>query len=174
MSQRHSWRGRNAAGSQVTQPVTGAPPGSAGGEPGDSGYYSAPPRYDATADQYAGGPAYGTVRGGVPPRRGTFVEEEPDEAGAGPWGWVAAMLAALVLFSGGLLLFLLLSRPGPGPVLSPGVLLVQVPSFVGMPFDAAQRNADGAGLVLTVGQYEVAESAAENTVIAQDPPQVAG
>jgi eukaryotic-like serine/threonine-protein kinase len=160
---------RDAAGSQVTQPVEGAPPGLVGGEAGDSGYYSSPPRYDATADQYAGGPAYGTVRGGVPPRRGTTVEEEPEEESAGTWGWVAAMLGVLVLFAGGLLLFLLLSRPGPSASPSPGVRLVVVPSFVGMSFDDAQRDADDVGLVLTVGQYEVAESAAENTVIAQDP-----
>ena len=31
----------------------------------ESGYHASPPRYHATADQYAGGPAYGTVRGGV-------------------------------------------------------------------------------------------------------------
>jgi len=79
------------------------------------------------------------------------------------------VLGVLVLFAGGLLLFLLLSnRPGATPPPSGSGSLIALPSFVGMAFEDAQRDADELGLVMTVGAYE--ESAAEQgTVLAQDP-----
>jgi serine/threonine-protein kinase len=120
-------------------------------------------------DPYAAGPAYGTVRGGAPLRR-AYVEEEPQEEQAGTWGWIAAVLGVLVLFAGGLLLFLLLTnRPGASASPSPGRPLIQVPSFVGTLLPDAERQADSLGLVLTVGAYQVSTEVPENTVIGQDP-----
>ena len=45
-------------------------------------------------------------------------EDESEDGGAGAWAWVAAILGVLVLFAGGVLLFLLLS--GRPPTASPG------------------------------------------------------
>ena len=139
----------------------------AGQEPG-SGYYGSPPRFDASSDAYTGGPAYGTVRGGAAPRRGPFIEDESPVESAGTWGWIAAVLGVLVLFAGGVLLFLLLtSRPGATPApTGPGLFVL--PSFVGLSLEDAQRDAEDLGLILTVGGYQ--ESAEEQgTVISQDP-----
>ena len=76
---------------------------------------------------------------GPPPACDGLSVDEDEDRGAGAWAWVAAILGVLVLFAGGGLLFLLLSRsPGPTPV-QPGAV-VHVPSFVGLPLaDAAQR-----------------------------------
>jgi beta-lactam-binding protein with PASTA domain/tRNA A-37 threonylcarbamoyl transferase component Bud32 len=121
------------------------------------------------ASPYGAGPAYGTVRGGAPLRR-AYVEEEPQDEQAGAWGWIAAVLGVLVLFAGGLLLFLVLtSRPGASASPSPGRPLIQVPSFVGTLLPDAERQADALGLVLTVGAYQVSTEVPENTVIGQDP-----
>jgi len=148
--------------------LAGPPPGTGAYEP-ESGYYSSPPAYDPTAPGYAGGPAYGTVRGGAALRHGPFVEEEPEEEKAGTWGWIAAILAVLVLFAGGLLLFLVLSNRPPGASPTPLGSLIEVPSFIGLSWDTAQQEADSKDLVLTVGSYMVDENSTENTVLSQDP-----
>jgi eukaryotic-like serine/threonine-protein kinase len=144
--------------------------GRGGAQSNGSGYYTSPPVNDAAAAGYAGGPAYGTVRGGAAVRRGPYAEPEEEEQPASAWTWIAAILAALVLFSGGLLVFLLVSRPpGPSATATPAPALVTVPSFVGMQLDAAQAQADDMGLELTVGAFEVSDQVAENTVLSQDP-----
>lgn len=93
--------------------------------------------------------------------------EEEDEGGAGAWAWVAAALGVLVLLSGGVLLFLLLSgRPAsPGP----SGLIVPVPTYVGLQLADARKNAQAQGFVLSVGAYQVTDQAPEGSVIAQDP-----
>jgi hypothetical protein len=166
-----------AAAAAASVGPSGAAPGAAGARPGSvapipiasrpptgtvqSGYPPSPPN--------ASGPAYGTVRGGAPLRR-AYVEEEPVEEQAGAWGWIAAVLGVLVLFAGGLLLFLVLtSRPGGSASPSPGRPLIQVPSFLGTLLPDAERQADALGLVLTVGAYQVSTEVPENTVIGQDP-----
>jgi serine/threonine-protein kinase len=144
-----------------------------------------PPLGAHVADSARGaqqGVAYGTAAGmapaatgaglrrGAPARSMAYPEVEENEPGAGPWGWVAAILGVLVLFAGGILLFLLLS--GRGPAATPGAsgVLVQVPSFVGLPLADARRNAQAQGFVLSVGAYQVTDQAAEGSVIAQNPP----
>jgi eukaryotic-like serine/threonine-protein kinase len=113
----------------------------------------------------AAGAAYG--RGG-PPGQPPTAEEEEQEGGAGAWAWVAAVLGVLVLFAGGVLLFLLLSgKPGGSP--RPSGLIIQVPSYIGLQLADARQNAQSQGFVLSVGAYQVTDQAAEGSVIAQDP-----
>jgi serine/threonine-protein kinase len=159
--------GGAVAGMAVGAAVAGA----RGGAPSNaSGYYTSPPVNDPQAAGYAGGPAYGTVRGGAAVRRGGYQEPEEEEQPASAWTWIAAILGALVLFSGGLLVFLLLSRPpGPSATATPAPALVTVPSFVGMQLEAAQTEADEQGLELTVGSFQVSQDVPENTVLSQDP-----
>ncbi len=110
------------------------------------------------------------VRRGVQPRGMAYAEDEDDEPnGAGPWAWLAAVLGILVLFAGGVLLFLLLSGRGPSATVPPSGSVVDVPSFVGLPLADARRNAQSQGFVLSVGAYQVNDQAAEGTIIAQDP-----
>ena len=110
------------------------------------------------------------MRRGVQPRGMTVAEDEEDEPnGAGPWAWLAAVLGILVLFAGGVLLFLLLSGRGPSATAPPSGSVVDVPSFVGLPLADARRNAQSQGFVLSVGAYQVNDQAAEGTIIAQDP-----
>lgn len=117
----------------------------------------------------AGAAAGAAMRRGGPPRGMAYPEEEEDDQGAGPWGWLAAILAVLVLFAGGVLLFLILNghQAPVGPL--PSGLVVQVPSFVGLPLGDARRNAQAQGFVLSVGAYQVTDQAPEGSVIAQDP-----
>ena len=86
-------------------------------------------------------------RGGPPgtPYAQPYSDDEEEDRGAGAWAWVAAILGVLVLFAGGVLLFLLLSgRPG-GTTLPTG-LVVQVPSFVGLPLADARGTPRRKGL----------------------------
>jgi beta-lactam-binding protein with PASTA domain len=103
-----------------------------------------------------------------PPSMAYPVEEE-ESGGAGPWAWVAAVLGVLVLLAGGVLLFLLLSGRPPGA--SPGAsgVIIEVPSYVGLPLVDARRNAQGQGFVLSVSAYQSTDAAPEGSVISQDP-----
>ena len=160
-----------AAASTVATPPTSAAGGGAGAPPGGAGYYSSPPPFDPTSDRYLGGPAYGTVRGGASPRRAAapYAEEEPEQQSTNVWGWIAAVLGILVLFAGGLLLFLLVNRPGGSPAPSGTTALITLPSFVGETLENAQQDAEQLGLIMTVGSFQVSTDVEENTVIAQDP-----
>jgi eukaryotic-like serine/threonine-protein kinase len=109
--------------------------------------------YGASGDTDAGYPA----------------DDEDEGRGAGAWAWLAAILAVLVLFAGGALLFLLLSGRQPAGTPIPSGALVQVPSFVGLPLTDARKNAEAQGFVLTVGAYQFTDQAQEGSVIAQDP-----
>ena len=112
------------------------------------------------------GAAYGATGD---PGTGYATDDEEEGRGAGAWAWLAAILAVLVLFAGGSLLFLLLSgrQPAGTPVASGA--LVEVPSFVGLPLTDARKNAEAQGFVLTVGAYQFTDQAQEGSVIAQDP-----
>ncbi len=142
-----------AAAGAVTAAAVAGPPGGYGGD----GSYPAP--------GYAG---YGQPMAGYGPPNQMAYQDEDENRGSGPWGWIAAILGVLVLFAGAVLIFLLLSRPG-GPAPSPGGL-VETPVLVGQLLDDAERIATERGLVLSVGGYEASDEAPENTVIAQDPP----
>ena len=162
----------NALAAASTVAAAGASgPAGAGPPPGGAGYYSSPPPFDPTSDRYSGGPAYGTVRGGASPRRApaAYVEEEPEQQSTGVWGWIAAVLGILVLFAGGLLLFLLLNRPVAAPAPSGTAALITLPSFVGQTLEDAQQDAEDLGLIMAVGSFQVSTDVEENTVIAQDP-----
>ena len=121
--------------------------------------------------QMAGTAMGSGVRHGADPRAMAYPDEEEDqpEQGAGPWGWLAAVLGVLVLFAGAVLLFLLLTSHSGGSVPPPTGDVVQVPSFVGLQLADARNNAQSQGFVLSVGAYQVTDQAAEGTVIAQDP-----
>ena len=97
------------------------------------------------------------------------IEEYDEEPTGNAWGWIAAVLGVLVLFAGGVLIFLLLSNRGPNATPSPSGFATTVPSVVGMTLDQARAAATSRGLILTVGGYEVTDSAAEGIIIAQDP-----
>ena len=103
-----------------------------------------------------------------PPAQMARPDEDEEQGGAGAWAWVAAVLGVLVLLSGGVLLFLLLSgKPAATP--GPSGLPVPVPSFVGLQLADARRNAQTQGFVLSVGAYQVTDQAPEGSIIAQDP-----
>ena len=171
-------RGPNAHAIPIpTRPPTGAvdprfgAAGASGGinGPGGPGGSGGPPLSPVAGVRGAEGPAYGTIRGGAPPRRGYADEQQPEEETAGTWGWIAAVIGVLVLFAGGLLLFLLLSGRGAAPPAASGRPMVTVPSFVGFTLDVAEREAGEIGLVLSIGAYQQNDEVPENTVIAQDP-----
>ena len=132
------------------------------GEP-ESGYdYSGPQTYAGTSP--------GSIRRGAGAREtyeDEYIEDEPQSAGA--WGWIAAVLGVLVLFAGGVLLFLLLSGRGPVATPPPSGVAVSVPNVVGMTLEQARQAATAKGLILTVGAYQVTDTAAEGIIIAQDP-----
>jgi eukaryotic-like serine/threonine-protein kinase len=123
-------------------------------------------------------PAYGTSRRPPSTRAGAGhgrqpppYYEEVDDGDSGPWAWIAAILGAIVLFAGGVLVFLLLSGGGPANSLpSPTPGLVEVPSFVGLSLPDAQRLADEQGVTLTVGGYRQVNDPPEGTIIDQNPP----
>ncbi|HWH23412.1 MAG TPA: Stk1 family PASTA domain-containing Ser/Thr kinase, partial [Candidatus Limnocylindria bacterium] len=120
---------------------------------------AAPPAYAPSAE-------YGTARR---TRRPAPDEDEEEEERGGPWGWIAATLAVLVLLAGGVLLFVILSgRPAASP--TPAPVAVEVPNFVGQQLDAAQQQASELGLVLGIGEIRVSADAPENQIIEQDPP----
>jgi len=121
------------------------------------------------------GPAYGTYAGTYVARRAPRPmarpeEAEPDEEGAGPWAWLAAILGVLVLIAGGVLIFLILNnRPGTGTVPTPTPALVEVPNFIGQQYADARTQAQGRGLVLTIGGSRVeSDDTPENEIVAQD------
>ena len=144
---------------------------------------SAPPLANAGAMAAAAVTAPAAARAAIPGAQSPGVSDEgsyvgppymayPEEEdrGSGPWGWVAAILGVLVLFAGGVLIFLLLSGRGPDPSPTPTGGLVETPVLVGELLDDAERIATESGLVLTVGGYEVSDGAPENTIINQAPP----
>jgi serine/threonine-protein kinase len=118
-------------------------------------------------------PAYGTYagrgRGGRPPMAYRPDEDEEEQAG-GPWGWIAAILAILVLLAGGVLVFLLLNGPGGPPSGSPTPALAEVPSLVGRSLAEARQVATTAGFVFTVSAYEQTDAQPEETVLTQSIP----
>ena len=122
----------------------------------------------AATGAYAGGTAEG-IRRGTAARQMAYVEEEDEPESAGPWAWIAAILGVLVLFAGGVLLFLLLSGRGPAATPIPTGAMIEMPSFIGQTYADAQESARESGLVLTVGAYQVTDEATEGTIIQQDP-----
>jgi beta-lactam-binding protein with PASTA domain len=110
----------------------------------------------------------GNIRRGAPARQLAYTEEEEEPQNAGAWGWIAAVLGVLVLFAGALLLFLLLSNR-PAPSAQPTGGITTVPSLVGQTLEQARTLTSQAGLILTVGGYEVTDEAPEGTIIAQNP-----
>jgi serine/threonine-protein kinase len=116
-----------------------------------------------------GGPTAGIRRGNQAREMAHLEEEEDQPESAGPWAWIAAILGVLVLFAGGVLLFLLLSGRGPAATPVPTGAMVEMPSFIGQTYPDAQASAREDGLVLTVGAYLVTDEAAEGTIISQDP-----
>jgi eukaryotic-like serine/threonine-protein kinase len=121
-------------------------------------------------------PAFGTTSGGRrgpggrPPMAYQPPEEEYEDEGSGPWGWVAAILAVLVLLAGGVLAFMLLSNQNSPPVGSPTPGLAEVPNLVGRELAEARQLATSSGLILSVGGYRQTDEQPENTVIEQDRP----
>ncbi len=134
-------------------------------------YGSQPPMPPHSGPQTYAGTAPGSIRRGAGARQIAYEEEveEEEPQGAGAWGWIAAVLGVLVLFAGGVLLFLLLSGRGPQATPAPSGVAVTVPSVIGMTLDQARQAATAKGLILTVGAYQVTDSAAEGIIIAQDP-----
>ena len=121
------------------------------------------------------GPAYGTYAGTYVARRATRPmarpeEPEPEDEGAGPWAWLAAILGVLVLIAGGVLIFLILNgRGGTAAVPTPTPAVVEVPNFIGQQYADARTQAQGRGLVLTIGGSRLeSDDTPENEIVAQD------
>ena len=154
-----------AAGSVVAGP--GLP--LAVDSPNGASYLPPDPPYGGP--QTYAGTQPGSIRRGAGARQIAFEDEEDDEEppSAGAWGWIAAVLGVLVLFAGGVLLFLLLSGRGPQATPAPSGVAVTVPSVIGLTLDQARQAATTSGLILTVGAYQVTDSASEGIIIAQDP-----
>jgi serine/threonine-protein kinase len=116
-------------------------------------------------------PAYGTYagrgRGGRPPMAYRPIEEDEEEQGGGPWGWIAAILGVLVLLAGAVLVFLLLSGRGNPPGSSPSPGLAEVPSLLGRSLSEARQLATTAGFVFTVSAYQQTDSQPEETILEQ-------
>jgi eukaryotic-like serine/threonine-protein kinase len=126
-------------------------------------------RIDYPRDAYASAtPARrGSGGSGGTGRRSVVDEEEEEErSGAGPWLWVTALAAIVILAIAGLFLSRILG--GPGPSASPGQ--VAVPNLVGKTFEEAQQAASALGLTVQAAGFEQS-SASPNTVIKQDPPE---
>ena len=153
-------------------PPLAAPALAAAPRPGPPALPPAPPLVETGAYGDSGGyepHAAGTVRRAGPARQIAYADEEEETDGSGPWGWIAAILGVLVLFAGGILLFLLLSGRGPTATPAATGLMVDMPSFLGQTYEDAQQLAQEHGLVLTVGAYQVTDEAAEGEIIAQNP-----
>jgi eukaryotic-like serine/threonine-protein kinase len=122
-------------------------------------------RIDYPRDAYASAPP-------ARPRPGartvvTEEEEEEQRSGAGPWLWISALLAIVVLALAGFFLSRFLG--GPGASASPGVQ-VQVPNLIGKTFDEARQAAAAIGLNVEQVGFEQS-SANVGTVTKQDPPE---
>jgi beta-lactam-binding protein with PASTA domain len=162
-----------AATPGVAAPAATAPAGAGApsqGRPGPAApgvTYGRPQAYGPAG----GAPGYGSPRRGVTARQMAYSEDEEEEdQSAGPWGWIAGILGILVLFAGGVLLFLLLGMRGTPSATPPGsATQISVPTFVGSLLNDAERLATEQGLVLTVGGYQVTAEAPEGSIIAQDP-----
>ncbi|HYN70279.1 MAG TPA: Stk1 family PASTA domain-containing Ser/Thr kinase [Candidatus Eisenbacteria bacterium] len=92
------------------------------------------------------------------------IDDEDDEAGRSGWVWLAAGLALVVLALAGFLVFRLLSGPGAVPNAQ-----VEVPSFIGLTFEAAEAAAKDVGLTVIRYQFEPSIDAEPNTVTKQEP-----
>jgi beta-lactam-binding protein with PASTA domain len=97
----------------------------------------------------------------------TEEEEEEQRSGAGPWLWISALLAIVVLALAGFFLSRFLG--GPGASASPGVQ-VQVPNLLGKTFEEARQEAAAIGLNVEQVGFEQS-SASVGTVTKQDPPE---
>ncbi|HYI22091.1 MAG TPA: Stk1 family PASTA domain-containing Ser/Thr kinase [Candidatus Limnocylindrales bacterium] len=147
--------GTAAAGAAGIGAAAAATAGSADAPPGYPGYPAASPPG-----------AYGTPYGQM-----AYPSDADDEpGGTSPWGWIAALLAVLLLLAGGGLLFVLLSGRGPAiPTAQPSFGFVAMPNFVGQLLADAESTAEEQGLVLTVGAYVVNDEAPEGTIVDQSP-----
>ncbi len=89
-------------------------------------------------------------------------EEEPGRFG-GPWLWVSALLAILVLALAGFFVFRLLSSPSTPPATQ-----VTVPNLVGQTFAQAQAQAQAIGLTVVESAFESSDKPV-GTITVQDP-----
>jgi serine/threonine-protein kinase len=132
-----------------------------------------PPEAYAGTDEEAAGPAPGRHRGGAgrrPPASRRTAYRPPDEGqdGGGPGAmvWITGIAAIVMLAAIAFLAYQLVAGGGPAPSSGPGQ--VTVPSFVGQPFDAAKRTADGIGIDLVQGGSQESDQPA-GTILAQQP-----
>jgi serine/threonine-protein kinase len=101
---------------------------------------------------------------------GRRTPDEPDDdggdderSGTSPWLWVSVALALAILALAAFLVFRLLSGGSTPP---PDA--VEVPSFVGMSYEAAQAAAADAGVVVARSAFIPSEEP-DGTVLSQDP-----
>jgi serine/threonine-protein kinase len=107
-------------------------------------------------DAYAARPAQATAAGGPD-------DEDGGTRGGGPWLWISAVLAILILGLAAFVFVKLTSGPGPSPAAQ-----VQVPNVVGQTFQDARQAATALGLTVEQVAFEPSSQAA-NTVTKQDP-----
>jgi len=163
-----------AAGATAVTSAAGAGAAGAAGAGGTPPPPSGPETVaQATARPNVGGlpyadDAYADIDDGPPQRRSTrdrAAAEDEDGGGTSPWLWVSALLALAILVVAGYLAFQFLAG-GPGPTPAPDQ--VNVPNFVDMTFEDAERAARAIGLEVERTAFESSEKAVD-TVLAQDP-----
>ena len=98
-------------------------------------------------------------------RRPPFDDDgDDDRGGTSPLVWLTGIVAIVLLAGVAFLVYQLTSGGSPGPS-TPST--VTIPNFLGDPIDAAIREADRLGIVLTPSNQESTEPA--GTILAQDP-----
>lgn len=115
---------------------------------------------DGAASRPVSGGGSGRTRSARP------IADDPDDApprGGGPWLWVSAALALVILGLAGFLIFRLLSGPTTPPTEQ-----VSVPELAGKSYEEAQQAADDLGLVVIRFKFEASDQP-DGTVLSQDP-----
>jgi serine/threonine-protein kinase len=129
-------------------------------------------RIDYPREAYAGGPPVPSRRAAqaARPAAAAAAEEadlaEDDRGPGGPWLWISAVLAVVVLALAGFFVSRLIG--GPGQSARPQV---QVPSFVGQTFEQARLAATPLALKVDQAGFEESATATVGTVLRQDPTE---
>ena len=142
--------------------------GSPGGVPGPSGpatVAEAIARPNVGRVPYADD-AYADSRTSTSSRYRVDRDDGDDEGRGNRWLWISAILALAILAVAGFLAFQFLTG-GPGE--TPGPDQVEVPNFVDMTFDEAERAAEDIGLQVERTAFEQRSDKPVDTVLSQDP-----
>ena len=128
-------------------------------------------------DAYAGSgpPAPVSTHGAPPPPPVGDGDDEPEESSK--WAWIAGLIGLLILLVVGFLVFQMLTGgrgedPSPSPSVEPSAsaATVELPSFVDLPFEEAQEQAELLLVELVIAGTEETTEVEEGVILSQDPP----